>query len=52
MTQQKYPPRYVDELGRVVLPLELRKQLDITGKQQVDITLDGDKIILQKSIQK
>ena len=47
---KKYPARAVDELGRVVLPIELRKQLGFEETSTVDIASDGVKIILQKSI--
>lgn len=40
--------RKVDELGRIVLPVELRRTLDIEERDPVEIYLDGDKIILQK----
>lgn len=40
--------RKVDELGRIVLPIELRRTLDIEERDPVEIYLDGDKIILQK----
>lgn len=40
--------RKVDELGRVVLPVELRRTLDIEEKDPIEISLDGDKVILRK----
>ena len=40
--------RKVDELGRIVLPIEIRKVLDIKQKDAVEIFTDGDKIVLQK----
>lgn len=40
--------RKVDELGRIVLPSELRKVLDIKIKDGLEIYTDGDKIILKK----
>ena len=40
--------RKVDELGRIVLPIEIRKVLDIKQKDAVEIFTDNDKIILQK----
>ena len=40
--------RKVDELGRVVLPIELRRTLDIMERDLLEIYLDGDKIVLQK----
>lgn len=40
--------RKVDELGRIVLPIEIRKILDINQKDAIEIFTDDDKIILQK----
>ena len=40
--------RKVDELGRIVLPIELRRTLDIEERDALEIYLDGDKIILRK----
>ena len=40
--------RKVDELGRVVIPIELRRMLDIGEKDGLEIYVDGDKIILRK----
>ncbi|KML31488.1 AbrB/MazE/SpoVT family DNA-binding domain-containing protein [Priestia aryabhattai] len=40
--------RKVDELGRIVIPIELRKILTIKEKDPVEIFVDGNYIILQK----
>lgn len=40
--------RPVDELGRIVLPKELRKSLSINPRDSVEIFTDGDRIVLQK----
>ena len=40
--------RKVDELGRIVLPIEIRKMMDINVKDAVEIFTDGDRIVLQK----
>ncbi len=40
--------RKVDELGRIVLPIELRRTLNIDIKDPVEIFVDGDSIILRK----
>ena len=40
--------RKVDELGRIVLPKELRTILNINEKDSIEIFTDDDKIILQK----
>ena len=42
--------RRVDELGRIVLPIELRRSLDINIKDPVEIFVDNERIILQKYI--
>ena len=40
--------RRIDELGRIVLPAELRKTLDITVKDPLEIYVEGDCITLKK----
>jgi len=40
--------RRVDELGRIVLPVELRRTLGIAEKDAVEIYVDGDAIVLRK----
>ena len=40
--------RKVDELGRIVLPIELRRMLDIGEHDQLEIYISGDTIVLQK----
>ena len=41
--------RPVDEMGRIVLPKELRRQFNIEdGEDSVEVFVDGDKIILKK----
>lgn len=40
--------RKVDELGRIVLPMELRRALGIDFKDLLEIYVDGDQIILRK----
>mgnify|MGYP005838429201 CR=1 FL=1 len=40
--------RKVDELGRVVIPIELRRTLGIAVKDSLEIYMDEDRIILQK----
>ena len=40
--------RQVDGLGRVVLPIELRRSLDIQERDEVEIFLEGDRVILKK----
>ena len=40
--------RKVDELGRIVLPIELRRTLDIAEKDSLEIYVDGNSIVLKK----
>ncbi|SEO38768.1 transcriptional pleiotropic regulator of transition state genes [Amphibacillus marinus] len=40
--------RKVDELGRVVIPIELRRTLGIAEKDALEIYVDDERIILQK----
>ncbi|MCR2044240.1 AbrB/MazE/SpoVT family DNA-binding domain-containing protein [Anaerosalibacter massiliensis] len=40
--------RKVDELGRVVIPIELRRTLEIAEKDALEIYVDGEQIILKK----
>lgn len=42
--------RKVDELGRVVIPKELRRVLNIEEKDPLEIFMDEDKIVLQKYV--
>lgn len=40
--------RKIDELGRVVIPKELRRTLGIDNQDPLEIFIDGDKVILKK----
>ena len=40
--------RKIDELGRIVLPIELRRGLDIGEKDALEIYVENDSIILKK----
>ncbi len=40
--------RRMDELGRVVIPIELRRTLNIKEKDPIEIYVDKDKIVLRK----
>lgn len=40
--------RKVDELGRIVLPIELRRTIGIEEKDRIEIFVDGESIILRK----
>lgn len=43
--------RKLDELGRIVLPSELRKNLEISAKDSIEIFTRGEEIVLKKSQQ-
>lgn len=40
--------RNIDELGRVVVPKEIRKKLGISNTDPVEIYIEGEKVILTK----
>ena len=40
--------RRLDDLGRVVLPIELRRNLNLAEKDSLEIYTDGDSIVLRK----
>lgn len=40
--------RRVDDLGRIVIPMELRRTLGINVKDPMSILVEGDRIILRK----
>ena len=40
--------RKIDELGRIVLPIELRRTLNIAEKDPVEIYVEGDAVVLRK----
>ena len=40
--------RKVDELGRIVIPIDLRRNLRIGEKDALEIYVDNEKIILRK----
>ena len=40
--------RKVDDLGRIVLPIELRRMLDIAERDELEIYMESDRIVLQK----
>ncbi len=40
--------RQVDELGRIVIPIELRRVLDINVKDSLEIYVDNDSVVLKK----
>lgn len=40
--------RKVDELGRIVIPIEIRNQFNIIEKDPMEIYVEGSNIILKK----
>jgi len=40
--------RRVDELGRVVIPIEIRNQFNIVEKDPIEIYVNGSSIVLKK----
>lgn len=40
--------RKVDELGRIVIPIELRRTMGIEEKDALEIYVDNDRIVLKK----
>ncbi len=40
--------RKVDELGRIVLPIELRRTLGVGEKEAIEIYVEGSNIVLKK----
>ena len=40
--------RKMDELGRIVIPMEIRNTFNINSKDPLEIFVDEDKIILRK----
>lgn len=40
--------RQIDELGRIVIPIEIRKRLSIKDKDGLEIYVKGERIIFQK----
>ena len=40
--------RKVDDLGRIVLPIELRRTLDIAERDELESFMESDRIVLRK----
>lgn len=41
-------PRKVDHLGRVVIPVEFRRLLGIVEGDEVEVTMEGDRLLLSR----
>ena len=40
--------RRLDDLGRIVLPIEMRRSFDLAEHDRVEICMEGDTIVLRK----
>ncbi len=40
--------RHVDDLGRIVIPMELRRTLGIGPKDPIAVSVEGDRIVLTR----
>ena len=40
--------RRLDDLGRIVIPIEMRRSFDLSEHDRVEISIDGDAIVLRK----
>ncbi len=41
--------RHIDELGRIVIPIEIRKRFGLAEKDPVEISVRGETILLSKA---
>ncbi|HEY8338879.1 MAG TPA: AbrB/MazE/SpoVT family DNA-binding domain-containing protein [Egibacteraceae bacterium] len=41
--------RKVDDLGRVVIPSAIRKALGLAEGDEVEVSLDGDRVVLERA---
>lgn len=40
--------RAIDDLGRIVIPAEIRKHFDLNVRDKVTIYMEGDRIVVEK----
>ncbi|MBO5653256.1 MAG: AbrB/MazE/SpoVT family DNA-binding domain-containing protein [Clostridia bacterium] len=40
--------RVIDEMGRLVLPKEMRRKMDIESGDEIEFFTEGDRIVLRK----
>ena len=40
--------RVIDEMGRLVLPKEMRRKMDIESGDEIEFFAEGDRIVLRK----
>ncbi|MHB1487514.1 MAG: AbrB/MazE/SpoVT family DNA-binding domain-containing protein [Acidimicrobiales bacterium] len=48
MAQQTGMARHIDHLGRIVIPVELRRHFDIQAGDAIDVSTESDAIVLRK----
>lgn len=48
MSKQKGIVRRIDPLGRLVIPKEIRRKLDIKENDEVEMTVEGKQVIIKK----
>lgn len=41
--------RKIDELGRIVIPMEARQKLELNANDEIEIKIEEDKIIMEKA---
>ena len=39
----------IDELGRIVIPKDIRKALGVNNLEYIEFYLDGDRVVIKKS---
>lgn len=49
MMKERIASRKVDELGRIVLPIDFRNQLGIKEKDSVNVYMKGSYIVIEKA---
>ena len=48
MNTEKCQSRHIDDLGRIVLPKDFRQQLSIVEADELLVTIEGDRLIIEK----
>ena len=52
MVSERHPTKRIDELGRIILPSGLRRYLSLKDNEELSISVEGEKIIMQRVIPK
>ena len=47
--EKTYSIRKIDNLGRIVIPMDMRKALELHDWDEISIRLEGDRVILSKA---